>query len=65
MNTSRRLLGMLVRAQRGQAMAEYSSIVFLLLCTTGLLLVQFLPSMITAIGDYIHGFYYVMALPIP
>jgi hypothetical protein len=59
------LMKKLLRGMSGQAMAEYSTITFWLLGTGALMLTRFLPSMIGAVGDYMHGVYFTLALPFP
>jgi hypothetical protein len=50
------------RRARGQAMAEYASLVFALLVGT-VSLMAFAPDMLAAFTIYIRGFYLVLGLP--
>ena len=54
-----------IAACRGQAMAEHASITFLLLGSGTFVLTQFLPGMVNGLNDYVHGFYFVLQLPLP
>ena len=56
----RRLLG-----ESGQAAPEYALITFLLVFGGGAALVMFGPTAVNAYNIYIHGFYFVLGLPIP
>ena len=54
-----------IAACRGQAMAEHASITLLMLGTGSFVLTQFLPGMVNGLNDYMHGFYFVLQLPLP
>jgi hypothetical protein len=49
----------------GQATAEYALISLLLLGFGSLTLLHLVPGLVTAFGDYLHGYYLVLSLPIP
>ncbi len=53
------------RRMRGQAMAEYSSIVFFLAMAGGVGIITLLPMLMNALNSYLQGFYYMLNLAIP
>lgn len=54
------------RYQRGQAMVEYSVVMFLLLIGgVGGGLIVFLPSMMNALDVYLSGIYFMLNLAVP
>ncbi len=54
-----------LRAQRGQAMVEYSSVVFFLATAGGVGIIAVLPMLMTALDRYLQGIYFMLNLAIP
>lgn len=49
----------------GQGTIEYAMVSFLLIGTGTFMATRFLPGMLTAFNDYLHGIYLMLAMPIP
>jgi hypothetical protein len=54
-----------VRRLRGQAMVEYSAVLFALATAGGVGIIMVLPMMMNALNRYLQGIYYVLNLAIP
>jgi hypothetical protein len=54
-----------LRAPRGQAMAEYSAIVFALATSGGVAIITVLPMLMNALDRYLQGIYFMLNLAIP
>lgn len=53
------------RAVRGQAMAEYSTILFALATAGGVAIVAVLPMLMNALDRYLQGIYFMLNTAIP
>jgi hypothetical protein len=53
------------RRQRGQAMVEYSSVVFILALGGGASIITVLPMLMGALNRYLQGLYYMINLAVP
>lgn len=53
------------RAARGQAMAEYSAIVFALATAGGVAIITVIPLLMNALDRYLQGIYFMLNLAIP
>ncbi len=53
------------RAVRGQAMVEYSSILFALATAGGVAIVTVLPMLMNALDRYLQGIYFMLNMAIP
>lgn len=51
--------------RRGQAMVEYSSILFILAMGGGASIIVVLPMLMNALNRYLQGIYYMLNLAIP
>lgn len=67
MNSVKKLvtLAKLVHSEAGQAMVEYSIVAHLLIGAGGLMLLKFLPKLISTYQMYLDGFYFTLNLPLP
>lgn len=64
MSTERAPRGMRL-ARRGQAMVEYSAIVFALATAGGVAIVTVMPMLMNALDRYLQGIYFMLNLAIP
>ena len=53
------------RAARGQAMAEYSAVVFALATAGGVAVITVLPMLMNALDRYLQGIYFMLNMAIP
>lgn len=51
--------------RRGQAMVEYSSVVFVLALGTGGSIITVLPMLMNALNRYLHGIYFMLNMAVP
>jgi ABC-type lipoprotein release transport system permease subunit len=54
-----------LRAPRGQAMAEYSAVVFALATAGGVAIITVVPLLMNALDRYLQGIYFMLNLAIP
>ncbi|HLK99518.1 MAG TPA: hypothetical protein VK539_02995 [Myxococcaceae bacterium] len=57
--------GPMRRAMRGQAMVEYSAVVFALATAGGVAIITVVPLLMNALDRYLQGIYYMLNLAIP
>jgi ABC-type lipoprotein release transport system permease subunit len=55
----------LARKRKGQAMVEYSAVLFALAMAGGVGIIVVLPSLMNALDRYLQGIYYMLNLAIP
>jgi hypothetical protein len=65
MRTESRTLVQRVRRLRGQAMVEYSAVLFALATAGGVAILMILPMLMNALNRYLEGIYYMLNLAIP
>jgi hypothetical protein len=65
MRTEIRALVQRVRRPRGQAMVEYSAVLFALATAGGVAILMILPMLMNALNRYLEGIYYMLNLAIP
>lgn len=65
MRTEVRALVQRMRRPRGQAMVEYSAIMFALATAGGVGIIMVLPMLMNALDRYLQGIYYMLNLAIP
>lgn len=65
MRTEVRALVQRVRRLRGQAMVEYSAVLFALAAAGGVGIIMVLPMLMNALNKYLQGIYYMLNLAIP
>jgi len=53
------------KAVRGQAMVEYSAVVFALATAGGVAIVTVLPMLMNALDRYLQGIYFMLNMAIP
>ena len=53
------------RARRGQAMVEYSSVVFFLAVSGGVAIITVMPMLMNALDRYLQGIYFMINMAIP
>jgi len=53
------------RAERGQAMAEYSTILFALSTAGGVAIITVVPLLMNALDRYLQGIYFMLNMAIP
>ncbi|HEX8699942.1 MAG TPA: hypothetical protein VF815_13950 [Myxococcaceae bacterium] len=53
------------RSARGQAMVEYSAIVFFLATSGGVAIITVVPMLMNALDRYLQGIYFMINLAIP
>ena len=53
------------RAPRGQAMVEYSSVVFFLATALGVGIIAVMPMLMNALDRYLQGIYFMLNMAIP
>jgi hypothetical protein len=63
--TKLQALAQRVRRLRGQAMVEYSAVLFALATAGGVGIIMVLPMLMNALNRYLQGIYYVLNLAIP
>jgi len=63
--TKLQALALRVRRLRGQAMVEYSAVLFALATAGGVGIIMVLPMLMNALNRYLQGIYYVLNLAIP
>jgi hypothetical protein len=51
--------------RRGQAMAEYSLIIYVLALSGGVAIITVLPLLMRALNTYLNGLYYMINLAVP
>lgn len=57
--------GLLVRWRRGQAMVEYSAVVFFLALAGGVSIITVIPMLMSALNRYVQGIYFMINLAVP
>ncbi len=65
MRTEVRVVVQRLRRVRGQAMVEYSAILFALAAAGGVGIIMVLPMLMNALDLYLQGIYYILNLAIP
>lgn len=65
MSTRLPVVARLARRLRGQAMVEYSAVLFALACAGGVGIIIVLPSLMNALDRYLAGIYFMLNLAIP
>ncbi|HVG63243.1 MAG TPA: hypothetical protein VNA24_32060 [Hyalangium sp.] len=53
------------RSLRGQAMVEYSAVLFFLATSGGVAIIVVLPDLMNGLDRYLQGIYYMLNLAIP
>jgi hypothetical protein len=54
-----------VRWKRGQAMVEYSAVVFFLALAGGVSIITVIPMLMSALNKYLQGIYFMLNMPVP
>ncbi|HVG59791.1 MAG TPA: hypothetical protein VNA24_14635 [Hyalangium sp.] len=65
MRTEVRALVRWGRRMRGQAMVEYSAIIYFLATALGVGIIMVLPMLMNGLNRYLQGIYYMLNLAIP
>jgi ABC-type lipoprotein release transport system permease subunit len=65
MSTKLPVVARMARKLRGQAMVEYSSVLFALALAGGVGIIVVLPSLMNALDRYLAGIYFMLNLAIP
>lgn len=65
MRTEQEKLARRARHPRGQAMLEYSAVLYFLALSGGVAIITVLPSLMNALDKYLQGIYFILNLAIP